>query len=126
MKLEEVTRIIETVYHNKYKLHTTYLYGTNVYGTNSGYAYKIYRKGRYIGTIADVEHTVVRGITDVTVLSLPTDGSYNIKSYQADVLILRTSEELLQDLRVLFKMSVVDTPFHSTHRDFYIEDVRRD
>lgn len=121
MKLEEVTRIIETVYHNKYKLQTTY-----IYGTNSGYAYKVYRHGRYIGTIADVEQTVLRGITDVTVVSLPTDGSYNTKSYQADVLILRTSEELLQDLRILFKMSVIDTPFNSTHRDFYIEDVRRD
>lgn len=121
MKLEEVTRIIETVYHNKYKLQTTYLYGTH-----GGYAYKIYRNGRYIGIIADVENTVLKGIADVTVLSLPTDGSYNTKPYQTDVLILRTSEELLQDLRVLFKMSVVDTPFHSTHRDFYIEDVRMD
>lgn len=121
MKLEEVTQIIKTVYHNKYKLQTTYLYGIN-----GGYAYKIYHNGRYIGTIADIKDTVVRSITDVTVLSLPTDGSYNTKSYQTDVLILRTSEELLQDLRVLFKMSVVDTPFHSTHRDFYIEDVRRD
>lgn len=120
MKLEEVTRIIETVYHNKYKLLSVYTYST------IGYVYKIYRHGRYIGTIADIKDTVVRSITDVTVLSLPTDGSYNTKSYQADVLILRTSEELLQDLKVLFKMSVVDTPFHSTHRDFYIEDIRRD
>ena len=122
MKLKEVTRIIETVYHNKYKLQTTALWNER----GHGYAYKIYRNGRYIGTIANVEDTVLRGITDVTVLSLPTNGIYNTKSYQADVLILRISEELLQDLRILFKMSVIDTPFNSTHRDFYIEDVRRD
>lgn len=122
MKLEEVTRIIETVYHNKYKLHTTAIWN----GHGHGYAYKIYRNDRYIGTIADVRDTVLQGVADVTVLSLPTNGIYNTKSYQADVLILRTSEELLQDLRILFKMSVIDTPFNSTHRDFYIEDVRRD
>ena len=121
MTLNEVARIIETVYHNKYKLHTTYLYGSG-----GGYAYKVYHHGRYIGIIADVKHTVLTNLVDVTIVSLPTNASYNTKSIHADVLILRICEEFLEDLRILFKIGVIDTPYSCSTRDFYIEDVRRD